>query len=130
MSYLSLNPMIITNALRSPSVQPGGYVQGIAPDDPASRLDLSSGTIAITETRSFRGSLPVVELLPGSQSSSRGLTIRRAVSVTELEDFTVLNQAHNGLTTLQSPIPLYASGISVSFCRLGLNIHVPLKASA
>ena len=63
------------------------------------------------------------------KSSPRGSTIRRAVSLAELEGFTVFNQAHNGLTTPQSPVPLYASGMSVSFYRLGSNMRVPLKAS-
>jgi hypothetical protein len=50
--------------------------------------------------------------------------------VSELEGFTVFNQAHNGLTTPQSPVPLYASGMSVSYYRLGSNMRVPLKASS
>lgn len=130
MSYLSLNPMATTNALGSFGVQSDGYVQGIALDDPANRFNLSSGTVAATETKPLWGGVPVAELLPGNQSSPRGSTIRRAASVAELEGFTVFNQAHNGLTTPQSPVPLYASGMSVSFYRLGSNMRVPLKASA
>ena len=130
MANLSLNPMATTNALGSFGVQSDGYIQGVALDDPANRFNLAAGTVAATETKPLWGGLPVAELLPGTSSSPRGSYIRRAVSVAELEGFTVFNQAHNGLTTPQSPVPLYASGMSVSYYRLGSNMRVPLKASA
>ncbi len=130
MANLSLNPMATTNAAGSFGVQSDGFIQGVALDDPANRFNLASGTVAATETKPLWGGLPVAELLPGVNSSPRGSNIRRAVSLAELEGFTVFNQAHNGLTTPQSPVPLYASGMSVSFYRLGSNMRVPLKASA
>ncbi|EGQ2152822.1 hypothetical protein ACSPRK_000273 [Escherichia coli] len=130
MANLSLNPMATTNAAGSFGVQSDGFIQGVALDDPANRFNLASGTVADTETKPLWGGLPVAELLPGVNSSPRGSTIRRAVSLAELEGFTVFNQAHNGLTTPQSPVPLYASGMSISFYRLGSNMRVPLKASA
>ncbi|HCI6633489.1 TPA: hypothetical protein NPP34_004859 [Klebsiella quasipneumoniae subsp. similipneumoniae] len=130
MANLSLNPMATTNAAGSFGVQSDGFIQGVALDDPANRFNLASGTVAATETKPLWGGLPVAELLPGVNSSPRGSTIRRAVSLAEIEGFTVFNQAHNGLTTPQSPVPLYASGMSVSFYRLGSNMRVPLKASA
>lgn len=130
MANLSLNPMATTNAAGSFSVQSDGYIQGVALDDPANRFNLSSGTVATTETKPLWGGLAVAELLPGIQSSPRGSTIRRATSVAELEGFTVFNQAHNGLTTPQSPVPQFASGMSASFYRLGSNMRVPLKTTA
>jgi hypothetical protein len=129
MANLSLNPMATTNAAGSFGVQSDGFIQGVALDDPENRFNLASGTVAATETKPLWGGLPVAELLPGVKSSPRGSTIRRAVSLAELEGFTVFNQAHNGLTTPQSPVPLYASGMSVSFYRFGSNMRVPLKAS-
>ncbi|EOE0114526.1 hypothetical protein ACJ8TA_003338 [Klebsiella pneumoniae] len=129
MANLSLNPMATTNAAGSFGVQSDGFIQGVALDDPANRFNLASGTVSAAETKPLWGGLPVAELLPGVKSSPRGSTIRRAVSLAELEGFTVFNQAHNGLTTPQSPVPLYASGMSVSFYRLGSNMRVPLKAS-
>lgn len=130
MANLSLNPMATTNALGSFGVQSDGYIQGVALDDPANRFNLASGTVAQTETNPMWGGLAVAELLPGTQSSPKGSTIRRAVSVSEMEGFTVFNQAHNGLTTPQSPVPQFAAGMSVSFYRFGSNQRVPLKASS
>ncbi|MBL0907814.1 hypothetical protein G5645_07370 [Pectobacterium carotovorum] len=130
MASLSLNPMQTTNALGSFGVQSDGFIQGVALDDPANRFNLASGTVAAGETKPLWGGLPIAELLPGTSSSPRGSTIRRATGIADLEGFTVFNQAHNGLTTPQSPVPQFASGMSVSFYRLGSNMRVPLKASA
>lgn len=130
MAKLSLNPMATTNALGSFGVQSDGFIQGVALDDPANRFNLASGTVAASETTPIWGGIPVAELLPGAASSPRGSSVRRAKTLAELEGFTVFNQAHNGLTTPQSPVPLFASGMSVSFYRIGSNMRVPLKASA
>lgn len=130
MANLSLNPMATTNALGSFGVQSDGFIQGVALDDPANRFNLASGTVAASETTPIWGGIPVAELLPGAASSPRGSSVRRAKTLAELEGFTVFNQAHNGLTTPQSPVPLFASGMSVSFYRIGSNMRVPLKASA
>lgn len=130
MANLSLNPMATTNALGSFGVQSDGFIQGVALDDPANRFNLASGTVAASETTPIWGGIPVAELLPGVASSPRGSSVRRVKTLAELEGFTVFNQAHNGLTTPQSPVPLFASGMSVSFYRIGSNMRVPLKASA
>lgn len=129
MANLSLNPMATTNAAGSFSVQSDGLIQGVAMDDPSNRFNLASGTVIATEATPMWGGLPVAELLPGTASSPRGSNVRRAKSVAELEGFSVFNQAHNGLTTPQSPVPQFASGMSLSFYRLGSNMRVPLKAS-
>ena len=84
MANLSLNPMATTNALGSFGVQSDGYIQGVALDDPANRFNLAAGTVAATETKPLWGGLPVAELLPGTSSSPRGSSIRRAVSVADL----------------------------------------------
>ncbi|MGE4909910.1 hypothetical protein AB8888_21070 [Yersinia enterocolitica] len=129
MANLSLNPMATTNALGSFGVQSDGFIQGVALDDPVNRFNLASGTVSATETKPLWGGVPVAELIPGVSSSPRGSTIRRALGVADIEGFTVFNQAHNGLTTPQSPVPLFASGMSVSFYRFGANMRIPLKAS-
>lgn len=130
MANLSLNPMATTNAVGSFGIVSDGFIQGVAMDDPANRFNLASGTVAPNEPLPIWGGIPVAELLSGTQSAPRGTTIRRAKSLSEIEGFSVFNQAHNGLTTPQSPVPMFASGMSVSFYRFGSNMRVPLKASS
>lgn len=130
MANLSLNPMGTTNAAGSFGITSDGYIQGVAMDDPANRFNLVGGTVASTETTPLWGGVAIAEMIPGTKSRPTGSNIRRATSVADLEGFTVFNQAHNGLTTPNSPVPLYASGMSCSYYRLGSNMRVPLKASA
>lgn len=130
MATLSLNPMATTNAAGTFGVQSNGYIQGVAMDDPANRFNLVGGTVASTETTPMWGGIPIAELIPGTSSRPTGSNIRRATGLADLEGFTVFNQAHNGLTTPNSPVPLYAAGMSCSYYRLGSNMRVPLKASA
>jgi hypothetical protein len=128
MANLSLNPMATTNALGSFGVQSDGLIQGVALDDPPTGLTWS-GTVASTETNPMWGGLPVAELLPGTASSPKGSTIRRAASVSELEGFTVFNQAQR---PDHAAIPCTA--VCIWYERLVLpdriNMRVPLKASS
>lgn len=130
MANLSLNPMGTTNAAGTFGTNSNGYIQGVAMDDPANRFNLVGGTVAATETTPLWGGVAIAEMIPGIHSRPTGSNIRRATSIADLEGFTVFNQAHNGLTTPNSPVPLYASGMSCSYYRLGSNMRVPLKASA
>lgn len=130
MANLSLNPMATTNAAGTFGVNSNGYIQGVAMDDPANRFNLVGGTVASTETTPLWGGVAIAEMIPGTKSRPTGSNIRRATSIADLEGFTVFNQAHNGLTTPNSPVPLYAAGMSCSYYRLGSNMRVPLKAAA
>ncbi|MDN0028652.1 MULTISPECIES: hypothetical protein [Serratia] len=128
-SVLTVNPMQTTNARGTFYTKSDGLIQGVALDDPAARYALASGTLANSETRPLWGGVAVNELVPGVSSAPRGTTIKRATSITELVGISVFNQAHNGLTTPQSPVPLFLSNMSVSFYRFGSGMRVSVKAS-
>ncbi|MEC5542354.1 hypothetical protein P9917_002790 [Serratia nevei] len=128
-SVLTVNPMQTTNALGTFYTKSDGLIQGMALDDPAARYALASGTLANSETLPLWGGVAVNELVPGVSSAPRGTTIKRATSIADLVGISVFNQAHNGLTTPQSPVPLYLSNMSVSFYRFGSGMRVPVKAS-
>ena len=128
-SVLTVNPMQTTNARGTFYTKSDGLIQGVALDDPAARYALASGTLANSETRPLWGGVAVNELVPGVSSAPRGTTIKRATSIAELVGISVFNQAHNGLTTPQSPVPLFLSNMSVSFYRFGSGMRVPVKAS-
>nr|MBJ7892527.1 hypothetical protein [Serratia sp. PAMC26656] len=121
--------MQTTNARGTFYTKSDGLIQGVALDDPAARYALASGTLANSETRPLWGGVAVNELVPGVSSAPRGTTIKRATSIAELVGISVFNQAHNGLTTPQSPVPLFLSNMSVSFYRFGSGMRVPVKVS-
>lgn len=128
--FLAASPMTTTNAGGMFGVESQGYIQGVAMDDPANRFNLAQGTLAAGEALPMWGGVGIQESLPGIKSGPRGSVIRRATSLGNLEGFSVFNQAHNGLVTPQSPVPMYLTDMSVSYYRFGSNMRVPLKASA
>lgn len=128
-SVLTVNPMQTTNANGAFYVKSDGLIQGVALDDPAARYALASGTLSSDEVKPLWGGIGITELVAGVSSAVRGSTIKRATTRSELVGFSVFNQAHNGLTTPQSPVPLFLSNMSVSFYRFGSGMRVPLKAS-
>lgn len=129
MSVLTVNPMQTTNAKGTFNIKSEGFIQGVAIDDPAARYALAFGALANSEIKPMWGGVAVNELLTGSDPSARGANIKRATSIAELVGFSVFNQAHNGLVTPQSPVPLFLSNMSVSFYRFGSGSRVPVKAS-
>lgn len=126
---LAASPMQTTNAGGMFGTDSQGYIQGVAMDDPANRFNLAQGTLAEGEDLPMWGGVAISESLPGVQSGPRGSVIRRAKSVADMEGFSVFNQAHNGLTTPNSPVPMFLTDMSISFYRFGSNMRVPLKAS-
>jgi hypothetical protein len=128
-SALTVNPMLTTNAGGTFYVKSDGLIQGVALDDPAARYALASGTLSSSEIKPLWGGVAINELVPGVSSAPRGTTIKRATTLAEMVGIAVFNQAHNGLTTPQSPVPQFLSNMSVSFYRFGSGMRVPVKAS-
>jgi hypothetical protein len=124
-SNISFNPFLTSNASGSFSVQSTGYVQGAAQDDPAIRNALAGGTLATTETLPMWGGVAIFENIPGSTvDGSTGGTVGRATSLTNLTGFSVVNQAHNWITTPQSQAPSAGAGMFVPFYRLGSGARI------
>lgn len=130
MSVLTANPMLTTNAGDTFYTRSDGFMQGVAMDDPSARYALSSGTLSGTETMPLWGGVMVDELVSGASSAQRGTIIKRAATRAGMVGISVFNQAHNGLTTPQSPVPLFLSNMSVSFYRFGSGMRIPVKASS
>ena len=129
-SQISINPLLTTNALGSFSTQSDGYVQGIALDDPSVRNYLAGGVLANAETLPMWGGVGIYEAIPAGGSSVLGSVIGRATSLAALTGFSVFNQAHAGITTPQSPVPLTPSGGNVNFYRLGSGARIAVQADA
>lgn len=123
----AFNPMLTSNANGGFSVTSEGYVQGVALDDPSVRNELAGGFLASTETLPMWGGLPIFENIPVGGSPLGG-SIGRAATVAGITGWSVFNQAHNGITSPQSPVPLIANGMTVNFYRAGsgARIAVPI----
>lgn len=125
---VTLNPLVTTNALGSFSTYSDGVVQGTAFDSPNTRFNLAGGILATAETVPMWGGIAISELIPPTTSNGvLGSTIARATALANITGFSVFDQAHNGLTTPQSPVPLFASGMGINFYRLGSGARLALQ---
>lgn len=122
-SNISFNPYLTSNAAGSFSVQSDGYVQGVALDDPAVRNLLSGGYLASTETLPMWGGILIYENVPVYDGTIGG-TVGRATSVAQAAGFSVLNQAHNWVTSPQSQAPSAGAGMTVPFYRWGSDARI------
>lgn len=126
-SNISYNPLLTSNAAGFFSATTGGYIQGVALDDPAVRFALAGGPLATTETLPMWGGVAISESLPGATADSGlGGTIARATSVSNLTGFSVFNQAHNWVNTPQSECPSAGAGMTIPFYRLGSGARIPV----
>lgn len=125
---VTLNPLVTTNAAGSFSLYSDGVIQGTAMDDPAKRNALAGGILSSSETVPMWGGVAIQELIPAATSNGiLGGTIARSTNLATITGFSVFDQAHAGLTTPQSPVPLFASGMQINFYRLGTGARLALQ---
>lgn len=128
---ININPILTTNVPGSFSSVSGGLVQGMAYDDPAIRYALAGGVVDPTETLPMWGGIAIFEKVPSNSSGLLGGNIGRATSIASTKavtGFSVFNQGHAGLTTPQSPVPVYLPSMSANFYRLGSGQRIAVAA--
>lgn len=130
MANIAFNPSLTTNAYGLFSQNTNGFVQGDAQDDPAVKFWLAGGVVGTAQTTPMWGGLPVEESIPSASTQpgtdSLGGTIITATSNATITGFSVFNQSFNGIITAQSEVPLYTTGMSINFYRLGSGARIPL----
>jgi hypothetical protein len=137
---IPFNWQATTNAAGLFIIQSGGFVQGMAMDDPANMFNMRGGLVSPNETIPMFGGIAINDqTLPilGSNApvAPLGSFLSRATNVTantalSVTGFTVFNQAYAGTVTPQSNVPLFASNMSISYYRLGSNMRIPVACSA
>jgi hypothetical protein len=134
-TLVTLNPMLVTTAPGTFSVQSEGYVQGTALDDPAARFDLAGGILSVTETLPMWGGVGIYEYVPypagtpGQPADNLGSIVGRATTLVQtgaggLIGFSVFNQAFSWITTPGSQVPLGTTGMTVPFYRFGSGARI------
>ncbi len=126
-AQLGFSPFLTTNAAGFFSTISDGLAQGVAMDDPAIRNELCGGVVASTETVVMWGGIAICENIPSVASGLLGGVIQRATSISStvpVTGFTVYKQGHAGLTTPQNTAPVYGSGQTINFFRLGSGARI------
>lgn len=118
---ISFNPYMTTVPQNAFLLETQGYVQGLASDDPSSRMWLMGGNLASSETVVMWGGVPVSEEINNLSTGSEGLgpVLKRATSQANTTGFSVFNQAGSMVITPGSTVPQAAVGNYVSFYRIG-----------
>lgn len=123
---VSFNPFSTNQPQNTFDTQTQGYVQGVAMDDPSSRMWLMGGTLASTETLTMWGGVPVEEYINVTGSGSEGLgpTLKRSASQATVTGFSVFNQASSMVITPGNTVPLASVTNFVAFYRLNTQARI------
>lgn len=111
------------------NVESDGLTQGDAQDDPAVRLQLATGHIDTNFKGSMWGGYGIIEKIPGITTTSTGSIISPATA-TQINGFTVFNQAYHGVITASSSVPQYTSPGTIHYYRFGSLARIPLPITA
>lgn len=105
-----------------------GYTQGLAVDDPSSRLWLEGGVLASTETVTMWGGVPIsVEINNlGTGSEGLGPTVKRSTTQGNTNGWSVFNQASSMVITPGNSVPQAGTLNYVSFYKNGTNARIPV----
>ena len=126
---ISFNPYATTNPVNSFLNPTQGYVQGLALDDPSSRLWLEGGTLDVNETLTMWGGVPVSIEINQLAKGSEGLgpAVKRATSQANTLGWSVFNQASSMVISPGNSVPLAGIGNFVAFYRNATNARIALN---
>lgn len=106
----------------------GGYVAGVALDDPGLRFQIEGGIVDPTQTTPafLWGGLPCGILVPIPGMNTIGAPLKAATTTLGIEAWTVFNQGAGGILTPSSNVPSYSAGQSINYIRPGCNLRLVL----
>jgi hypothetical protein len=128
---ISFNPYATTSPVNTFAAAAGtqGYVQGLALDDPSSRMWLEGGTLDVNESLTMWGGIPVSIEINQLTTGSEGLgaAVKRSTSQGNTLGWSVFNQAASMVITPGNVVPQAAIGNYVSYYRNTTNARIPVK---
>jgi hypothetical protein len=103
-----------------------GFVQGLAEDDPVSRMWLTEGTLISTASVLMWGGVPITEQInvTGSNGDGLGPVVLAATSQADTTGWSTFQQMMHGIITPGSNAPTYGPTNSVGFFRAGTNVRL------
>ena len=139
-AVLPFNYMPQTNAAGTFNILSGGYVQGVAIDEPAVRFQLAGGVLANSETLPMWPGVLISETTGPNTGTNppdytQGGLITRATTISSTgaagaaTGISVANQAYGMAISPQSNVPLAGSGMQVNFFRFGSLARIPVAVS-
>ena len=131
MANISFNPALMTSPQNTFILETQGFMQGLTQQDWASRAWLESGIVASTVTQPIWGGLGVlIDTANAAVNDNRqGPTISPA-STTQINGFTVFDQAINMVQVPGNNVAVATAGQSVAFYNFGSNARIPVPIAS
>jgi len=131
MANISFNPALMTGAQESFLVDTQGYIQGITLQDPVSRMHLESGKVASSVSQPVWGGMGIaINTADAAVDDNRTGSSIALASTTQINGFTVFDQAINMVQTPGNTVPTSVAGMSVAYYRFGSKARVPLPIAS
>jgi hypothetical protein len=127
---ISLNPMATTGTSGGFVISTEGFVAGTFLDDPAIRYQLEGGVVNTSQSTPLWGGIPITLSTPILGNNTLGPTAIAATAYSNINGWTLFNQAAAGIITPSSNVPLYTGGMSINFMRPGSNARIALPILA
>jgi hypothetical protein len=131
MAGFTVNPVVVTNFQGSFFATSTGYVSGTLLDDPVTRFKLNQGMWNVSGTAAY-GGMGVTINLPtvANEVSEYNSVLSLASAETNLNGWTVWNQATGMVQTPQGNVPLAAQYMSVDYVEVGSGARIVVACSS
>lgn len=130
MANIQFNPALMTNAQNTFLLQTQGYIQGLTQDDPVSRMLLRAGLVGAGVTQPVWGGLAIAANVGGLNPSGQSVPTIIPATTTQLNGFTVFDQAINVTQTPGNTVPVAVAGQNMPFYFFGSNASIPLPVAS
>lgn len=127
MANVSFNPALMTSPQNTFILETQGYMQGLTQQDWASRAWLESGVVASTVTQPVWGGLGIlVDTADAAVNDNRQGPTLAPASTTQINGFTVFDQAINMIQVPGNNVAIATAGQSMAFYNFGSNARIPV----
>lgn len=130
MANISFNPALTTQPQNSFQLETQGYIQGLTQDDPTSRMWLSAGQVASGVAQPMWGGMGVSVQVGGLNSNGQSLASLALATSTQIQGFTVFDQAINMQIIPGNSVPVAVAGQSMAYYGFGTNARIPVPVAA
>ena len=127
---ISFNPSLMTQPQNSFLLESQGYIQGLTADDPVSRMFLLAGMVGSAVTVPVWGGMGIAVNVGGLSSAGMpNQTVVPAIT-TQLNGFTVFDQAINMTQIPGNSVPVSVAGQNVAYYTFGSNARIALPVAS
>ncbi|MGC9271249.1 hypothetical protein [Acidiphilium sp.] len=127
MANISFNPALMTAPQNTFLLETQGYMQGLTQQDWASRAWLEAGIVGSTVTMPIWGGMGIlIDTSDAAITDNRQGSVIQPASTTQLNGFTVFDQAINMIQTPGNNVAIATAGQSVAFYSFGTNARIPV----